>query len=118
MTDPDKPWRDPNAKRMTFNEMAARAQYEWQRAEDAEAEAQTLHARADAPPTLAEAMTVPEVRALLTVLPAVLDTALRDNYLVQGGCAMTDADDARHKLEQAAIQLALDLVARLKGDTP
>jgi hypothetical protein len=35
----DKPWRDPNAKRMTFDEMTARAQYEWERAEAAEAEA-------------------------------------------------------------------------------
>jgi hypothetical protein len=60
----DKSWRYPNAKKMTFDEMTARAQYEWQRAEDAEAEVRALHARADAPPTLAEAMTVPEVRAL------------------------------------------------------
>jgi hypothetical protein len=35
----DKPWRDPNAKRMTFDEMTSRAQYEWERAEAAEAEA-------------------------------------------------------------------------------
>lgn len=37
--------RDPAAKRMTFDEMANRAQYEWQRAEDAEAECRALHGR-------------------------------------------------------------------------
>lgn len=39
----------PKPRRMTFDEMAARAQYEWQRAEDAEAEVRALHAeRTDA----------------------------------------------------------------------
>ena len=37
--------RDPNAKRITFDDMTRRAQYEWQRAEDAEAEAKALHER-------------------------------------------------------------------------
>ena len=35
-------YRDPDAKRITFDEMASRAQYEWQRAEDAEAECWVL----------------------------------------------------------------------------
>jgi hypothetical protein len=39
MSDEDKPWRAPDAKQMTFNEMAARAQYEWERAEATEVEA-------------------------------------------------------------------------------
>ena len=34
--------RDPNATRITFDGMTARAQYEWQRAEDAEAECRVL----------------------------------------------------------------------------
>ena len=44
----DKPWRAPDAKPMTFDEMAARAQYEWERAEAAEAEARAYAAERDA----------------------------------------------------------------------
>lgn len=40
----DKSWRDPNAKKITFDEMTRRAQYEWQRAEETEAEVIALHA--------------------------------------------------------------------------
>lgn len=36
-------WREPNAKRMTFDDMARRAQHEWQRAEAAEEEVAALH---------------------------------------------------------------------------
>ena len=43
----DKPWRAPDAKPMTFDEMAARAQYEWERAEAAEAEAKAYAAERD-----------------------------------------------------------------------
>jgi hypothetical protein len=43
----DKPWRMPDAKQMTFDEMAARAQYEWERAEAAEAEAEVYAAERD-----------------------------------------------------------------------
>lgn len=39
MSDDDKDWRAPDAKPMTFDQMTARAQYEWDRAEKAEAEA-------------------------------------------------------------------------------
>jgi hypothetical protein len=94
----DKSWRDPNAKKMTFDEMTARAQYEWQRAEDAEAEVRALHARADAPPTLAEAMRCEEVRALVTWAGAMV-VFFRD-------------DNSTHMQSLRAI------LAKLKGHTP
>lgn len=48
MSDDERDWRAPDAKRMTFDEMAARAQYEWDRAEKAEAEAANYSARIEA----------------------------------------------------------------------
>jgi hypothetical protein len=65
--------------------------------------------RADAPPTLAEAMTVPEVRALVEAL-----VAARSDLFLQ--------IEGRHGPKAAAqypsILKADAALARLKGDTP
>jgi hypothetical protein len=108
----DKSWRDPNAKKMTFDEMTARAQYEWQGAEDAEAEVRALHARADAPLTLAEALTVPEVRALVEALEWYGEQARLCRLIHSGG------DPGRHSLQADGGEKARAALANLKGPTP
>jgi hypothetical protein len=110
MADPDKPWRADDAKKMTFDEMAARAQYEWQRAEDAEAEVRALHARADAPPTVAEAMRCEEVMALVEAAQR-----LRDAYTSHKFNTMGDFYQPGEEPEVRAFDAAL---ANLKGPTP
>lgn len=99
----DKPWRLPDAKPMTFDEMAARAQYEWQRAEDAEAEARQMTAERDA---LKE-----QVAAMEEGLTAVHFAGYMDGKEAR----KTERDALAEKLaraaEAAALRRAADVVA-------
>lgn len=66
--------------------------------EPSELAAQTEYRRADLPPTLAEAMAVPEVRALVTWAEAM--------------CVFYHDDNSTH------MQSLRTIMANLKGDTP
>jgi hypothetical protein len=74
-------------------------------------EADARYIRADAPPTLAEAMTVPEVRALAEALQKI--KAIRPRVIDETGFQTGPAS-----MLNEAQAIARAALASLKGDTP
>jgi uncharacterized protein (DUF1778 family) len=76
----------------------------------------TALTRADAPPTLAEAMTVPEVRAMAGLLE-MMDAAIENSVTNLSGDLVFRMADGWHSVASLRTSIRATL-ARLKGGTP
>lgn len=110
MSDDERDWRAPDATRMTFDEMAARAQYEWDRAEKAEAEAANYAARIEA--LEAENARLGEVERLLNDMESLKNTYRADCLLAE---ARTENAESALNREQDNVYASFDKWSKALG---